>query len=45
MIQIVSSFEINSLLFSAEDYENIKSYFKEIISKQTEKIVLIKKKI
>ncbi|MEY2738774.1 MAG: hypothetical protein RL259_683 [Bacteroidota bacterium] len=45
MIQIVSSFEINSLLFSAEDYENIKSYFKEIISKQTEKIVLIKKKL
>ena len=28
-----------------EDYENIKSYFKEIISKQTEKIVLIKKKL
>lgn len=43
MIQIVSSFEINNLLLPASDYEMIKSFFKEIISKQTEKIVLKKK--
>lgn len=43
MIQIVSSFEINNLLLPASDYEMVKSFFKEIISKQTEKIVLKKK--
>lgn len=43
MIQIVSSFEINSLLLPANDYEMVKSFFKEMINKQTEKIVLKKK--
>lgn len=43
MIQIVSSFEINNLLLPASDYEMVKTFFKEMISKQTEKIVLKKK--
>lgn len=43
MIQIVSSFEINNLLLPASDYDTVKTFFKEMISKQTEKIVLKKK--
>lgn len=43
MIQIVSSFEINNLLLPASDYDTVKTFFKEMISKQNEKIVLKKK--
>jgi len=42
-IQITCSLEINSTLISAQDYNVLKSFFKEIISKQTEKIILKKK--
>lgn len=43
LIQISSSIEINSTIITPEDYEILKSLFKEMISKQTDKIVLIKK--
>jgi ornithine carbamoyltransferase len=43
LIQISSSIEINSTIITPEDYEILKSLFKEMISKQTDKIILIKK--
>lgn len=43
VIQISSTFKINNLLIAAEDYQDLKTFFKEIINKQTEKIVLKKK--
>ena len=43
LIQISSNFEMNSTLIAAQDYNILKSLFKEMISKQNEKIVLKKK--
>ncbi len=40
VIQISATFKINNLLIAAEDYGDLKTFFKEIINKQTEKIVL-----
>ncbi|MFN7044965.1 MAG: DUF3857 domain-containing protein [Flavobacterium sp.] len=40
VIQISSTLEINNSIIAAQDYEILKALFKEMISKQTEKIVL-----
>lgn len=42
VLQISSSLEINSTLISAQDYSVLKLFFKEMINKQTEKIILKK---
>jgi len=44
MLQISSSFDINASILEAADYEMLKSFFKEIVNKEGEKIVLKKKK-
>jgi hypothetical protein len=41
-IQIVCSLDVNQAIIGSEDYEVLKNFFKEIINKQTEKIVLKK---
>ena len=41
-IQVVCTFDINRAVVGSEDYETLKSFFKEVISKQTEKVVLKK---
>jgi hypothetical protein len=41
-IQVVCTFDINRAVVGSEDYETLKSFFKEVINKQTEKIVLKK---
>ncbi|MFK5877869.1 MAG: hypothetical protein QM478_00080 [Flavobacteriaceae bacterium] len=41
-IQVTSLFEINSGVISATYYAELKGLFKELVAKQTEKIVLIK---
>ncbi len=41
-IQVVCTFDINRAIVGSEDYETLKSFFKEIVNKQTEKIVLKK---
>lgn len=43
VIQIAASFAVNAKIINATDYEMVKVFFKEMISKQTEKIVLKKK--
>lgn len=40
VIQISSTLEINNTLIAAQDYEILKALFKEMINKQTEKIIL-----
>jgi hypothetical protein len=44
MLQIMSSFEINTSILEPSSYEMLRSFFKEIINKESEKIVLKKKK-
>jgi hypothetical protein len=41
-IQIASSYDINEAVIAAEDYETLKNFFKAMIEKQNEKIVLKK---
>ncbi|WP_295333402.1 DUF3857 domain-containing protein [Flavobacterium sp.] len=41
-IQTICTFDINTAVMSSDDYETLKSFFKEVINKQTEKIVLKK---
>lgn len=41
-IQVSSVFDINTSVLSAKDYDELKTFFSEIIKKQTEKIVLKK---
>ncbi|MGL2964985.1 transglutaminase domain-containing protein [Flavobacterium sp. XGLA_31] len=41
-IQLVYSSDMNEAIIKAEDYEILKSYYKEMVNKQTEKIVLKK---
>jgi hypothetical protein len=41
-LQMVCSLDINRAVIGSEDYETLKSFFKEVINKQTEKIVLKK---
>ncbi|WP_284652872.1 transglutaminase domain-containing protein [Flavobacterium terrisoli] len=41
-IQIVSALDINEAIISSEYYEALKSFYKEIVNKHTEKIVLKK---
>ena len=41
-IQISVSVDINAAIYNAEDYEDLKIFFAEIIKKETEKVVLIK---
>ena len=41
-VQLVSTVDINQAIINAEDYEALKNFFKEIVNKQTEKIVLKK---
>ena len=43
MLQIASNFEINNITLAAEDYDMVKAFFKQMITKQSEKIVLKKK--
>lgn len=40
--QLIFSLEINKAIISPEYYESLKNFFKEIVNKQTEKIVLKK---
>jgi catechol-2,3-dioxygenase len=42
MIQILYTFEVSQASINADYYEALKSFYKEIINKQTEKIVLKK---
>ncbi|WP_396176716.1 DUF3858 domain-containing protein, partial [Flavobacterium sp.] len=41
-VQLVSTVDINQAIINSEDYEALKNFFKEIVNKQTEKIVLKK---
>lgn len=41
-LQIIYSFDINQAVIGSEDYEALKNLFKELVNKQTEKIVLKK---
>jgi hypothetical protein len=41
-VQLLYTFEINQAIIGAEYYEALKNFYKEIINKQTEKIVLKK---
>lgn len=41
-VQLVSTVDINQAIIKSEDYEALKNFFKEIVNKQTEKIVLKK---
>ncbi len=41
-IQLLYSFDINQPIIGAEYYEELKSFYKEIVAKQTEKVVLKK---
>jgi hypothetical protein len=41
-VQIVYTFDINQAIIGSEYYEALKSFYKEIVEKQTEKIVLKK---
>ena len=41
-IQLLCTQEINQAVISAEYYEILKDFFKQIVNKQTEKIVLKK---
>jgi hypothetical protein len=41
-IQVLFTLDINQAIIGSEDYEILKNFFKEVINKQTEKIVLKK---
>lgn len=41
-IQVIYTLDINQAIIGSEDYEMLKNFFKEIVNKQTEKIVLKK---
>jgi hypothetical protein len=41
-LQINFSMDINQAIIGSEDYEVLKNFFKELINKQTEKIILKK---
>jgi transglutaminase-like putative cysteine protease len=41
-VQLVFSLDINQAIINSDDYEVLKTFFKEIVNKQTEKIVLKK---
>ena len=41
-IQVLYALDINQAIIGSEDYEMLKNFFKEIVNKQTEKIVLKK---
>lgn len=41
-IQLLYSFDINQAIIGAEYYDELKSFYKEIVNKQTEKVVLKK---
>ena len=41
-VQLLYTFEINQAIIGSENYDVLKSFFKEIVDKQTEKIVLKK---
>lgn len=41
-IQLVYSFEVNTAIIGSEDYEEVKAFYKDMVEKQTEKVVLKK---
>lgn len=42
MIQVMSKYSINKLIYPSEDYEYLKEFFNHIVAKHAEQIVLIK---
>ncbi len=41
-VQISATIDINSAIFNADDYEDLKAFYAEIVKKEMEKIVLVK---
>ena len=41
-LQIIYSLDINSAIMGSEDYEILKNFFKELINKHSEKVVIKK---
>ncbi|MEY4930066.1 MAG: hypothetical protein RI909_790, partial [Bacteroidota bacterium] len=44
LINIVNSFQINKSIFSQAEYPNLREFYNQVVAKQTEQIVLKKKK-
>jgi len=44
LLNVVSNFQINKSIFSQTEYPNLREFYNQVVAKQTEQIVLKKKK-